>query len=167
MITTARWTLRILNWLNWGLGVVIVIVGVTLGFFMPDHVVAGLEAASSRSAETFLHVLRYVLPLTAPVIWFAHIIFTRLIGIIDSLPTGQVFCLLNAGRLQQVAWALLGTQIIDLIVGLQFLYLSETSGEYLGWSFGLTGWLAGLMLFILARIFREGATMREELEGTV
>jgi hypothetical protein len=167
MIKAARWSLRILNWLNWGLGVIIVIVGVWLGFFMPDHVQAGLESVGRVSANSFLHILRYVLPLTAPVIWFAHIIFTRLIAIIDSLPSGQVFSSANAERLRHVAWALLGTQVIDLIAGVQFWYLSETSGEYFGWSFSLTGWLAALLLFILARIFREGAVMREDLEGTV
>jgi hypothetical protein len=35
------------------------------------------------------------------------------------------------------------------------------------WSFGLTGWIAVLMLFVLARVFHQGARMREELEGTV
>jgi hypothetical protein len=31
----------------------------------------------------------------------------------------------------------------------------------------VTGWLAILMLFVLAQVFLEGTRMREELEGTV
>jgi len=31
----------------------------------------------------------------------------------------------------------------------------------------LTRWLAVLMLFVLARVFEQGARMREDLEGTV
>ena len=33
--------------------------------------------------------------------------------------------------------------------------------------FSLTGVLLALVLFILARVFRHGAAMREDLEGTV
>jgi hypothetical protein len=37
----------------------------------------------------------------------------------------------------------------------------------IGWNFSLTRWLAVLLLFVLARVFEQGAHMREELEGTV
>ena len=33
--------------------------------------------------------------------------------------------------------------------------------------FSINGWLAVLLTFLLARVFAEGAHMREELEGTV
>jgi hypothetical protein len=35
------------------------------------------------------------------------------------------------------------------------------------WSFSPTRWVAVLLLFVLARVFEQGAQMREELEGTV
>jgi hypothetical protein len=167
MINAARWTLRVLNWLNWGFGIPIVLLGIFAGFIMPDQFLAALQANGSPSPEAVLAYVRLAFPLTAPIIWLAHSIFTRLIAMIDTIPAGEVFSVVNADRLRTVSWALLGTQVIDLIVGIYMTYLSELSGEYLGWSFGLTGWLAALMLFILARIFREGAVMREELEGTV
>jgi hypothetical protein len=34
-------------------------------------------------------------------------------------------------------------------------------------NFDLTGWLAILLLFVLAQVFREGTRRREDLEGTV
>jgi hypothetical protein len=34
-------------------------------------------------------------------------------------------------------------------------------------NFDLTGWLAILLLFVLAQVFLEGTRMREDLEGTV
>jgi hypothetical protein len=37
----------------------------------------------------------------------------------------------------------------------------------ISWGFSLTRWLAVLLLFVLARVFEQGARMREELEGTV
>jgi hypothetical protein len=33
--------------------------------------------------------------------------------------------------------------------------------------FSINGWLAVLLTFVLARVFAEGALMREDLEGTV
>jgi hypothetical protein len=36
-----------------------------------------------------------------------------------------------------------------------------------GWSFNITGWIAVLLLFVLARVFEQGAAMREDIEGTV
>jgi hypothetical protein len=167
MINTARWTLRILNWLNWGLGIPIVLLGVFAGYAMPDQFLAAMRANGSATPEAVLAYIRVGFLLTAPVIVLAHLIFTRLIAMIDTIPHGQVFSTANADRLRTVAWALLGTQVIDLIAGIYMQYLSELSGEYLGWSFGMTGWIAVLLLFVLSGIFREGAAMREELEGTV
>jgi hypothetical protein len=34
-------------------------------------------------------------------------------------------------------------------------------------NFNPTGWLAILLLFVLAQVFREGTRMREDLAGTV
>jgi hypothetical protein len=167
MIAIARWTLRILNWLNWGFGIPIVIMGIVGGFVFPDQLLAVAERSGTESPAALLSYVQIAFIATIPVIWLAHLIFTRLIAMIDSIPGGDVFSLTNADRLRTVAWALLGTQVIDLGVGLFSQYLSETSGEYLGWSFGMTGWIAVLLLFVLSGIFREGAAMREELEGTV
>jgi hypothetical protein len=33
--------------------------------------------------------------------------------------------------------------------------------------FAINGWLAVLLTFLLARVFAEGAVMRDDLEGTV
>jgi hypothetical protein len=167
MIKTARWILRVLNWLNWGLGVPVVIAGIFVGWFGSEQLIGVLRDAGRRSPEDLLQFVRVIFILTAPMIVLAHIAFTRLIAIIDTLAANTVFSTDNADRLRHIAWALLGTQIIDVTAGIYAQVVSERSGEYLGWSFGLTGWLAALMLFILARIFRDGAVMREELEGTV
>ena len=37
----------------------------------------------------------------------------------------------------------------------------------LDWNFSLTRWLAVLLLFVLSRVFEQGARMRDDLEGTV
>jgi hypothetical protein len=44
---------------------------------------------------------------------------------------------------------------------------SAAAPLHLSWGFSLTRFFAVLLLFVLARVFEEGARMREELEGTV
>jgi hypothetical protein len=166
MLSAARWVLRTLNWLNWGVGVPIVLIGIVVGFIYPD---AFLHAAAGNTGapEALLGWLRIALPATAPIILFVHIIFTRLIAIIDSIGLGAGFSLANAQRLRTIAWALLGTQLIDLAVGLYSVRVGAQTGEYMGWGFGFSGWLAVLLLFVLAQFFRDGAAMRAELDGTI
>jgi hypothetical protein len=167
MLKSIRMLLVGLNWLNWGLGLLAVIGGVVVAYAMPDRFLHLARQNGVGSPEALLMWMRVVFPLTALVIPLAHIIFTRLVAIIDSIPAGATFSLANAARLQAIGWALLGTQVIDLAFGLYSMQVSEQSGEYLGWSFGFTGWLAVLMLFVLAQVFRDGAAMRADLDGLV
>jgi hypothetical protein len=47
--------------------------------------------------------------------------------------------------------------------------LADTAaGERISaWSPGITGWVAVLLAFVLARVFLEGTRMRDDLEMTV
>jgi Protein of unknown function (DUF2975) len=186
MLRTSRWILRVLNWLNWGLGIPAIIFLFALSFAGADllaHAAAGQDAYTATVAgaevrarvtsvnafapEVFATWLRWIAFIMAPIIPLAHIILTRLIAMIDSVPTGMALSLLNADRLRQIAWALIGINVLDLAFGIVTTWAEANMGEPQGWVLSLTGWLAALMLFILARVFREGAAMREELEGTV
>lgn len=95
-----------------------------------------------------------------------HVIATRLLAIVDTVREGDPFVALNAERLKTMAWALLGTQILHLVFGLFAARLSRPNAE-IDWAFSFTGWIAVLLLFVLARIFEQGAAMRDDLEGTV
>jgi hypothetical protein len=97
----------------------------------------------------------------------AHVIFTRLVAMIDTARAGAPFSRRNAARLKTIAWALLATQVLDLGFGLVVGGMQDAVGMPLPWSFGLTGWLAVLMLFVLARMFAHGAAMQDELAATV
>ncbi len=167
MLGTTRWILRGLNWANWIIGLLAVTAGIAVGYVLPDQFLATAMQAGMRAPDALLGWIRVVFPLTAPVILLAHIMFTRLISVIDDARAGAAFSTINAARLRLVAWALLGTQIIDLAFGLYSQAVSEASGEYLGWSFGITGWLAVLLLFVLSRIFQQGAAIEAELAQVV
>lgn len=167
MLKVSRWILRIMNWINWGVGIPVVIVLALVTTIGAQRFVAAGGSAGVSHPQDILTLLGWYAILMVPIIVLAHIIFTRLIAIIDTATSGAVFSAVNAVRLRTIAWALLGTQVIDLLFGIYSASTSMRTGEYIGWSPGFTGWLAALMLFVLARIFRQGAAMRDDLEGTV
>ena len=75
--------------------------------------------------------------------------------IIATVGDGDPFIRVNADRLTHMAWLSVAVQVLGIVA---FEFNSE---------FTFTGLALALVLFILARVFREGARMREELEGTV
>lgn len=98
--------------------------------------------------------------------------FEQLGRIIDSVSAGEPFHADNAHRLSRMGWLSVGAHVIAVILaGLSkwFKPFAEKAGDHLdlGFNVELTGILLTLILFILARVFKRGAEMREELEGTV
>jgi Protein of unknown function (DUF2975) len=88
--------------------------------------------------------------------------------VIDSVGLGDPFVPENARRLAQMGWLTLAIQVLAIPTGALagwVEYFTGLSRSYLG--FSLFGLLLAIVLFILARVFRQGAAMREELEGTV
>ena len=74
----------------------------------------------------------------------------------------------NAVRLKTIAWAILGLELMHYAVGTVAALVSTSAAPLnISWGFSLTRWLTVLMLFVLARVFEQGARMREDLEGTV
>lgn len=95
-----------------------------------------------------------------------HRVLTKLIAIVDTVRMGDPFVPENAERLQQIAWALFWVQMLHLVFGVMAKMLSSTNAV-IEWTFSVSGWLAVILLFVLARVFEEGARMRRDLEGTV
>jgi hypothetical protein len=98
----------------------------------------------------------------------AHPLFTALLRMLDTVAAGDPFVSVNADRLRTVAWCLLGIQLCDIGFGIAGAVMDTAAGERISsWSPGLTGWIAVLLVFVLARVFREGARLRSEAELTI
>ena len=95
-------------------------------------------------------------------------IIDRLIAMVDTVRSGDPFVIANARRLKQIAWLVVGLQVIHLAIGVIIRAISKV-GQHLDmdWSFSLTPWIAVLLIFVLANVFEHGARMRADLEGTV
>lgn len=91
--------------------------------------------------------------------------------IIDSVAQGHPFDPMNADRLRRMAWLSIAIQIVlvpltRLIFWFDALpYQPNVHHGSDGISIG--GIVLTLILFVLARVFRTGAAMHEDLEGTI
>ena len=97
--------------------------------------------------------------------------FFRLLGqIIDTVGRGNPFSIQNADRLSRMGAIALIFQLSAIPIAAMAVHLEKffpAERLTIDFDFSLTGILLAIVLFILARIFRLGAAMREDLEGTV
>jgi len=149
----------------------IVSVFVLAAFFAASYAVEGpILAALAQDYPTIspirqLQTARLAILITAPMVPLAHLLLTRLRAIVGTVQAGDPFVAANARRLTTIAWVLLGIQVVDLGYGVLSALADIASMP--GWSFSFTGWLAVLLLFVLARVFEHGARMRDELAATI
>ena len=98
-------------------------------------------------------------------------LFVRLLRrIIDSVGAGDPFVPINATRLAQMGWLLLATELVTVPIGVLAEWLGKRGhpGDLtVGMDPSISSLFVALVLFILARVFREGTRMRADLEGTV
>lgn len=162
MLPFARTVIRLANGLNWIVGVGITLM-VAAMLIAPSAIRARLDASEALVAENYYLVV-LALALVIPVVPLVHAIFIRLLALIDTADTDRCFSEANAARLVVIAWCLVGINLVDLAFG-AVDYAIDPAGS--GWVPTLTGWFAALLLFVLAGVFRRGAQMRADLEGTV
>lgn len=93
-----------------------------------------------------------------------HSILRQLLAIVDTVRVGDPFILENARRLEGIAWRVMASEGLRLVIA-AIATATWESGRVAG--FSIAPWLAVLLLFVLAGVFAHGAAMREDLEGTV
>ncbi len=89
----------------------------------------------------------------------------RLIGTVGQ---GDPFVPDNAVRLRFMGWISVAVHVVAIpLSALAKWTQSVTHDVHFAMDLPLAGLFLALILFILARVFREGTRMREDLEGTV
>jgi hypothetical protein len=150
-------------------GVAVSAVGAILLLIGPAPVLAWLAEHATRPLPLGTgNALLGLLGLTIAMALVSFLSQRLLLRVIDSVGLGDPFNPENAQRLAQMAWLTLAIQVLAIPTGALSGYIEYFTGfgrGAFGFSFG--GILLALILFILARVFRQGAAMREELEGTV
>jgi hypothetical protein len=134
----------------------------------PRFLRAALRIHSEADRETFLTGFRIAFAAIPPLMIAAHLLFSRLLEILGSVAQGEPFAAANGERLGVAAWSLLVIQLGDLLFGYGATMADLAAGERVsGWSPSLSGWLAVLLVFVLARVFREGTRLQAEAELTI
>jgi hypothetical protein len=157
-----------------GIAIAAVVAAVPIVLFLQDRIVAKMTSegmtADGGTIGAILLLLVGVALLMALGIWFL-VILRR---IVDSVRSGDPFAPVNADRLARLGWIATGGQLAALPVGAIAMWLDSTVGDkhdkmHINADFGISGGgiLLVLILFVLARVFRHGAAMRQDLEGTV
>lgn len=157
---------------------VLVVVNVVYGALILALLIASLVAEGplmgalgvrpTNDSATLVRGMRLIMVAGIASASIAHVILTRLLAIVETVRAGDPFVAENAARLQRIAWAVLGLELLHLAIGAIAAGASSQSQPLdIGWSFSLTRWIAVLLLFVLARVFDHGARMRADLEGTV
>ena len=133
-----------------------------------DFVMEALGASHPGDNSALVLGMRLIMVVGISAVPVTHIVLTRLLTIVETVRLGNPFVSENAERLQTIAWAVLVLELMHLAVGAIARYASSGGHPLdLDWNFSVTRWLAVLLLFVLARVFDQGARMREDLEGTV
>jgi hypothetical protein len=162
----AHVVLQILIVLNWVMGAAIL----ALLVVMPNHewIMEAFKLSPSADADRLIMGLRAVAVLGLATIPLNYVVLKRLLAIVGTVRQGDPFVAANASRLQTIAWSLLALQFFSLVIGAIGKAVSTPAHPvHLDAGFSTNGWLAVLLIFVLARVFAEGTLMREELEATV
>jgi hypothetical protein len=162
----AHAVLRILVVLNWLMAAVILVL--LVGMPNEQWIMSAFKLTPSPDADRLVMALRAVAVLGLAVIPLNYIVLKKLLAIVETVRAGDPFVATNAQHLRAIAWALLTLQLLSIVIGAIAKAVSTPAHPVkLDAGFSINGWLAVLLTFLLARVFAEGALMREDLEGTV
>jgi hypothetical protein len=164
VLVVASGLVRFANWLNWivAFGFVIAIIA---SFVFGDALTAEIATKyHGHYVSETIALLRLAGALSLVAVYH---LFSRLLAILATVRAGDPFVVANADRLQRIGWALFAIQLLDLAFGGIVLALDRLGVDHATWVPGFTGWIGVVMLFVLARVFRVGARMRDDLAMTV
>jgi hypothetical protein len=155
--------LVLLNGLG-GLAILVLLVA------MPTErwIMSALDLRPGQEAERVISGLQAMAIIGLVTIPINHLVLRRLLAIVDTVRAGDPFVAVNAARLQAIAWSLVALQLLGMVIGgIADAVSTPAHPVDVDAGFSISGWLAVLLTFLLARVFAEGTRMRDDLEGTV
>ena len=158
--------LRILIVVNWLVAAAIAVL--LLAMPTEQWLMSVFKLSPSPEADRLIMAFHAIAVLGLVAIPVNYAVLKRLLAIVETVRAGDPFVAANAYRLQEIAWALLALQLLSLVIGAIARTISTPAHPvHLDAGFSISGWLTVLLTFLLARVFAEGALMREDLAGTV
>jgi hypothetical protein len=129
---------------------------------------SGAAALPGGSITTALAIL-VVLWLCIAALSLLNLFFTRLSRVIEAVGQDEPFTPENAAHVRRMGWLALVVQAAAALISALSGWLGPLAprGVSVMFGFSLGGLVFALALFILARVFLQGAAMRDDLQGTV
>jgi hypothetical protein len=166
-LALSRTVLRMLITLNVILGFLIFAL-LTASLIAGGPVMRALGVMPTPDSGRLMLAMRGIMVIGILAVPVVHLIYTRLLAIVETVSTGDPFIGENATRLQAIAWAIVSLEIMHVgVVALARGAWVGTQKVDVGGNFSVTPWLTILLLFVLARVFDQGTRMRDELAETV
>jgi len=168
MLRFARGFLLILNIGNWlaiaGFALMVAILLLSLPIGMDRVIHAALPGQADAMRRLMLAMFAIGIAMGVAV----DQLFRRLIHMLDTVVAGRPFTVENGARLRVMVWSLLAIQLLDTGFAFVVRGINHTARHAaFTWSPSVTGWITVLLLLVLAQVFTRGATMQDELEGTI
>ena len=136
-----------------------------------DRITAALKAEYGEAALVLpIGAMTALLLLALLMIVLSWLFLRHLRRIIDTVGQGDPFVSANAERLTAMAWLMLAAQVVAIPLSALAVYIGTVTRDPVAstnFDFDLSGIILVVTLFILARVFRQGTAMRDDLEGTV
>ncbi len=147
-----------------------IVVALPLITFFQDKIQVEWREEMATTADFPTLALIAILLIAAVFVVLTFIFLGKLRDIILTVGEGDPFVPENAERLTLMAWIMLGLQLLAIPAVAIAIYLTkvlENTDASMDAQLDLSGIILVIMLFILARVFRHGTAMRDDLEGTV
>ncbi|AWW72970.1 hypothetical protein CD351_00860 [Erythrobacter sp. KY5] len=174
LLLLAGKVLTVIGQIGLAIGGLALTIAIPLFLFFGDEISAEIAEQGTTAIGPFptFAMLAFIVTVLFAM-FLAFLFFGKLRAIISSVGEGDPFVPENAERLNIMAWLMLGIQVLLIPAAGFGLMLAKWADEMEHAEFtidvglDLTGILMVIVLFILARVFKHGAAMREDLEGTV
>src|SRR5436305_7253031 len=143
--------LRILIVLNWLMAAAILALLVVIP---NEHwIMAAFKLSPSPDTDRLIVGLHAIAALGLAGIPLNYVVLKRLVAIVETVRAGDPFVATNADRLQAIAWALLALQLLSVTIGAIGKAVSSPAHSiHLDAGFSISGWLAVVPPFLLARV---------------
>ena len=153
-----------------GVGFFALLVAIPIVLMSQEHIIDEMLPTATVGAGTVAAAIATVLFCGAITVAIGFFFMRVLRRIIASVGEGDPFIAENADRLQKMGWFAVAIELIKLPASALAVFIAQQVKQdtfTVDVELSITGLLIALVLFILARVFRHGAAMREDLEGTV
>lgn len=168
ILSVTRAAIRAVTALCW-LGVLAALCAMPVVYFDRSWLQHSADIASPAGTPAPLF-LYFSLGLAAIVaLLVISLVFLRhLDRFVRAVQGGHPFAHGHALRLRRMAWLMLAMESLSILIGLYASWMGPGfAWMEVGGGLSITGMIAVLMLFVMARVFAAGSAMREDLDGVV